>query len=276
MPAARKLDPNASRTAAFGAELRRLRSEAQLTQAELGHRAGYSASQIGAVEVGKRPPTEQFLIECEKTLGAGLRELWASLSRYKSSAPTWFAPWLEEEEQAQSLRTWQPLVVPGMLQTADYARALLEREMGFDRERIKALVESRLARQKILTRTSPPRYLVVLDEGVLSRPIGGPEVMREQLERLLEAAQAPHITIQICPLGASPGLSGAIVVAQASNGTRHTVYLETAAEPVVTSNAEVFSLVTMKLDAIRAESLPHSASVELIGRMVETWTSLPN
>lgn len=276
MPAARKLDPNASRAAAFGAELRRLRNEAQLTQAELGRRAGYSASQIGSVEVGKRPPTEQFLTECEKVIGAGLRELWASLSGHRDSAPTWFAPWLEEEEQAQSLRTWQPMVVPGLLQTAAYAQALLERESGFDREQIEALVAARLARQKILTRTNPPRYLVVLDEGVLSRPIGGPEVMREQLERLLEAAQAPHITIQISPLGASPGLSGAIVIAQARNGPRHTVYLETAAEPVVTSNAGVLAVVSMKLDAIRAESLPHSASVEFIGKMVDKWTSRPS
>ncbi|MEV6149019.1 helix-turn-helix transcriptional regulator [Nonomuraea sp. NPDC052129] len=276
MPAARKLDPNASRTAAFGAELRRLREEAGLTQADLGRRAGYSASQIGAVEVGKRSPTEQFLTECEKALGAGLRELWASLSHHKDSAPTWFAPWLEEEEQAQSLRTWQPLVIPGLLQTAEYAQALLEREMGFGPERIEALLAARLARQKILTRTHPPRYLVVLDEGILSRPVGGPEIMREQLVRLLDVAQAPHITIQISPLGANPGLSGAIVIAQAPNSTRHTVYLETAAEPVVTRNAEVFAMVTMKLDAIRAEALPQSASVEFIRKMVETWTSRPS
>lgn len=133
-----------------------------------------------------------------------------------------------------------------------------------------------MARQRILTRTNPPRYLVVLDEGVLSRPIGSAEVMCEQLRRLLEAAEAPHITIQVSPLGASPGLSGAIVIAQAPNRTHHTVYLETAAEPVVTSNVDVLGVVTMKLDAIRAESLPHSASVELIGKMVETWISRPN
>ncbi|MEO3889678.1 DUF5753 domain-containing protein [Nonomuraea sp. B5E05] len=198
------------------------------------------------------------------------------MSHYKDSAPTWFAPWLEEEEQAQSLRTWQPLVVPGLLQTAEYAQALLERESGFDREQIETLVAGRLARQKILTRTNPPRYLVVLDEGVLSRPIGGPETMREQLARLVQAAQAPHITIQICPLGASPGLSGGIVIAQAPNGSRHTVYLETAAEPVVTSNPEVVAVVTMKMDAIRAESLPQSASVEFIQQMEETWTSRPS
>jgi transcriptional regulator with XRE-family HTH domain len=269
MPAARKLDPNASRAAAFGAELRRMREEAELTQAELGLRAGYSASQVGAVEVGKRSPTEQFLAECEKALGSGLREMWASLSRHRDSAPTWFAPWLQEEEQAQSLRTWQPLVVPGLLQTADYARALLESESGYDSERIDA---ARLARQKILSRTNPPRYLVVLDEGVLSRPIGGATVMREQLEQLLEAARIPHITVQICPLGANPGLSGGIVIAQAPNGARHTVYLETAAEPVVTSYAEVVELVTMKLDAIRADALPQRASVEFIRKMVEKWT----
>jgi transcriptional regulator with XRE-family HTH domain len=272
MPAARKLDPTASRAAAFGAELRRMREEARLTQAELGCRAGYSPSQIGAVEVGKRPPTEQFLNECEKALGSGLRELWASLSHHRDNAPTWFAPWIQEEERAQSLRTWEPLVVPGLLQTADYARALLESESGYDSERIDALIAARLARQKILTRTNPPRYLVVLDEGVLSRPIGGAAVMREQLQKLLEAARVPHITLQICPLGANPGLSGGIVIAQSLNGARHTVHLETAAEPLVTSYTEVVELVTMKLDAIRADALPQRASVEFIRKMVEKWT----
>ncbi|MFK4043173.1 helix-turn-helix transcriptional regulator [Nonomuraea wenchangensis] len=272
MPAARQLDPNESRTAAFGAELRRMREEAQLTQAELGRRAGYSSSQIGAVEVGKRSPTEQFLTEVEKALGPGLRDLWSSLSRHRDTAPVWFAPWLQEEEQAHSLSTWQPLVVPGLLQTADYARALLESENGYDLERIDALVAARLARQRVLSRTHPPRYLVVLDEGVLSRPIGGPDVMREQLERLLEATHVPHITVQICPLGANPGLSGGIVIAKAPNGTRRTVYLETAAEPLVTSHAEVVEMVTMKLDAIRADALPQRASVEFIRKMVEKWT----
>jgi transcriptional regulator with XRE-family HTH domain len=276
MPALRALDPNKSRAAAFGAELRRLRLQTHLTQEEFGQRAGYSTSQVGSVEIGKRPPTESFLDGCEKVLGPGLRDFWASLSSHKKKAPKWFEPWISQEEQASAITTWQPLVVPGLLQTPEYAYALLECERRHSQDQIKILVEARLARQKILTRTDPPRYLVLLDEGVFSRPVGGVETMRDQLQRLLDISVFPHITLQVMPLGANPGLSGGIVLAQAPNGLRHTVYLETAAEPVVTSTPEVVNAATMKLDAIRAESLPHSASVEFIRKMVETWTSRPN
>ncbi|WP_326636108.1 helix-turn-helix transcriptional regulator [Streptosporangium sp. NBC_01755] len=276
MPAPRELDPKAGRNAAFGVELRRLRLGAGLTQEELGNRIGYSTSQVGSVEVGKRAPTEPFIAGCEVGFGPGLREVWADLSKHRDEAPKWFRPWLEEEAEALSITTCQPLVVPGLLQTAAYAHALLKCECRYSDDQIEALVAARLARQKIFTRTNPPRYLVLLDEGVLSRPIGGPKVMCEQLKRLLEVVDLPHITIQITPLGANPGLSGGIVIAQAPKGHRHTVYLETAAEPVVTSNPEVVNAVTIKMDIIRAESLPHSASVEFIGKMVEKWTSRLN
>ncbi|MEV8632431.1 helix-turn-helix transcriptional regulator [Streptosporangium sp. NPDC051023] len=277
MPAPRELDPAAGRKQEFGAELRRLRLEQGMTQAELGRRIGYSTSLIGSVEIGKRTPVEQLITRCEQILGPGLWELWAEISKYRNQAPAWFRPWLAEEEEARALRTWEPLVVPGLLQTEAYARALLRCEPGFDQQQVETLVAARLARQKILSRTQPPMYLVLLDEGALDRPIGGAEVMREQLAHLIEVAEAPHITLQITPLGASPGLGGAIAIAQSADGQRHTVYLQTAAEPVVTGNSALVTTVSMKLDAVRAESLPRTASVEFIRkRMVEKWTSQPN
>ncbi|WP_051751716.1 helix-turn-helix domain-containing protein [Streptosporangium amethystogenes] len=276
MPAPRELDPKAGRNAAFGVELRRLRLEAGLTQEELGNRIGYSTSQVGSVEVGKRAPTEPFIAGCETVFGPGLREVWADLSKHKDRAPKWFRPWLDEEAEAVSLKTWQPLVVPGLLQTEAYARVLLRCEPGFGHEQVEALVAARLDRQEILNRTNPPMYLVILDEGALSRPIGGSEIMREQLTHLVKAAEAPHITIQITPLGANSGLNGAIAIAQASDRQRHTVYLETVGQPVVSSNSDLIAMVTMKLDALRAESLPQGASLELIRKMVEKWTSRLN
>jgi len=276
MPAPRDLDPTAGRNQAFGAEVRRLRLEAGLTQEELGRRLGYSSSQIGSVEIGKRPPTTQFLTRSEEVFGPGLGKLWAELSKYKDRAPKWFRPWLDEETEAVSLKTWQPLVVPGLLQTEAYARVLLGCEPGFCQEQVEALVAARLDRQELLNRTNPPMYLVILDEGVLSRPIGGPEIMREQLSHLVKAAEAPHITIQITPLGANPGLNGAIAIAQASDRQRHTVYLETVGQPVVSSNLDLIATATMKLDALRADSLPQGASLELIRKMVDKWTSRLN
>lgn len=271
MPALRTLDPTESRTATFGAELRRRRLEAELTQGQLGARAGYSASQVGSVEMGTRRPTEQFISGCEAALGGGLQELWAELSP-KDTAPKWFEPWITTEERALAITTWEPLVVPGLLQTPEYARALLHGEQYHSPNQIESLVAGRLARQSVLARTNPPRYLAVLDEGVLSRPVGSSEVMREQLERLLEVACVPHVTLQVVPLGANPGLSGGIVLASLPGGSRQTAYLETAGEPVVTSAPEVVSAVNMKLDTIRAGALPQGATREVVRKMVETWT----
>ncbi|MFE0151356.1 DUF5753 domain-containing protein [Nonomuraea sp. NPDC059007] len=180
---------------------------------------------------------------------------------------------MEEEEAATALFSWAPMVVPGLLQTRAYAQVLLRCEPGTRPEQVNALVESRLARQAILTRTDPPIFRVLLDEGVLSRPIGSTEVMREQLERLSEAIETPHIALQIVPLGASAGLNGAIAIAQSSVRRTQAVYFETAGEPVVTSNSSVVTQATMKLDAIRAEALPRTASAELIRKwLVEKWT----
>ncbi|WP_433373537.1 helix-turn-helix domain-containing protein [Streptosporangium sp. CA-115845] len=96
MSAPRELDPKAGRNAAFGVELRRLRLGAGLTQEELGNRIGYSTSQVGSVEVGKRAPTEPFIAGCETVFGPGLREVWADLSKHRE----WFRPWLKDDDTA--------------------------------------------------------------------------------------------------------------------------------------------------------------------------------
>ncbi len=119
--------------------------------------------------------------------------------------PAWFRVSLGLEEAATLIRGYEPQCVPGLLQTEDYARALISQ--GFPSEtaaEAERLVRVRMTRQQVLTRADPPRLWMVLDEAVLRRPAGGPGVMRAQLGRLIDAAAMPNITLQVLPFAAGP------------------------------------------------------------------------
>jgi hypothetical protein len=128
---------------------------------------------------------------------AGLSQM--ELAALVNAYPGWFTPWPDYEEQATTLRWYEPLVVPGVFQTEDYARAVLRTRVGDTDEEIDEIVAARIARQSIFSKEKPPTVWAVLDEGVLRRPVGGKHIMRAQLNRLAEAARLPNVVIQIIP-----------------------------------------------------------------------------
>ncbi|MBB5773750.1 helix-turn-helix domain-containing protein [Nonomuraea jabiensis] len=198
--AASELDPGASPLALFGAELRRLRDERGVTQEEIADYAHVSKSLVSQIENAKRTPQRDFTEQVESLLGLK-GDLLRLLPLVIKSGPTWFRQWPKIEADAHTLRTWQPLVVPGLLQTRNYARAILSGQPGISNERVDEEAEARLARQVVFDRPEPPMYAAVIDEGVLLRPIGGAEVMRQQLDHLLKLLAHPCITLQIVPMG---------------------------------------------------------------------------
>ncbi|MEV8630378.1 helix-turn-helix transcriptional regulator [Streptosporangium sp. NPDC051023] len=270
MPAPRDLDPSASPLAFFGAEVRRYRAEKGWSQEKLGEQINYSIALVGMIETAKRVPSRDFTARCDEALetGGALTRLWPLLSR--EAYPTWFRPFVELEREATSLKGYEPMVLPGLFQTEAYARAmLLGGRPGDSPEQIEEMVAARIERQAILERSDPPALWIVLDEGVLHRTIGGPEVMRNQIARLIDLGGQPKITIQIVPkeTAAHPGLAGAFVIAGFRNGV-DVVYLETAAHGHIVQRREDIETVTYVFDALRAEALPQRASLELIARMV--------
>ncbi|WP_433224651.1 helix-turn-helix domain-containing protein [Microtetraspora malaysiensis] len=273
MPAPVELDPSASPLAFFGAELRKYRKGAGWSQEQLAERIRFSPSLVGFIERAQRPPSRDFVERCDETLrlNGELLRLWPLISR--EATPQWFREWLDIEQEAHTLRTWQPLLVPGLLQTEDYARAVLQGEPGVTPEQVEKAVEARLERQTIFSRSNPPMFWVTLDEGVFLRPIGGRDVMRRQLERLAQAAENPRIAIQVVPLalGATTGLLGGFVIAQLS-GTPDTVYLESAGNGQVTDRTEDVKAIHVRYDAIRAEAHPRHVSIELIRKAIQGWT----
>ncbi|MEV7970422.1 helix-turn-helix transcriptional regulator [Sphaerisporangium sp. NPDC088356] len=173
--------PPESPRAHFAFELRRHRQAANLTQRQLAARIGFSDSMVNMVELAKRPPSRRFAELCDRVfdLNGGMVRLYAATTWNK--APEYLRPWLEEEQDATGLRTWQPTIVPGLLQTEAYAREIIAATPGITDEELEKRLMNRIQRQSILQRVKPLALNVVMDEVVLHRIIGDIEVMREQL-----------------------------------------------------------------------------------------------
>ncbi|MET8564706.1 helix-turn-helix transcriptional regulator [Streptomyces flaveolus] len=215
----------------LGAELRMLRTGAGLTSGEAARLVGWHQSKVSRVETGAsgvKPADLRLLLDAYQVRDTHLRELLLMLAgsedaggrhrwwhAYRGVLPPTYRDFISLESQASAMRTLETTVVPGLLQTPEYARAVTRAAVkGLDEERLDTLVEVRLARQDVL-RSDPPLVLsAVLDEAVLRREVGGPEVMARQLERLMEAARLPQVRLQVLPFaaGAHVGLTGPFVI----------------------------------------------------------------
>jgi transcriptional regulator with XRE-family HTH domain len=258
----------------FADEMRRARANHGLSQDQLADKIAYSSSMVGMVESRRRIPSLDFAQRCDEAMHTG-----GSLGRLHplvagEAYPAWFRPFVELEKTATSLRWWEPVLIPGLLQTEEYARAILRASRPRDTDaRIEEMVTARLARQEILRREIPPDLWVVIDEGVLRRPVGEPGVMPAQLDQLIAASRDPWITIQVMPLGAGahPGLLGPFVIAGFGSAP-DVAYLDNALSGQVVERADDIRHVTVLYDTLRAEALPRRASIELITEVVRAWT----
>ncbi|WP_030214355.1 helix-turn-helix domain-containing protein [Streptomyces sp. NRRL WC-3626] len=215
----------------LGAELRALRTSAGLTSGEAARLAGWHQSKVSRIETGTsgvKPADVRLLLDVYGVTDRQLRELLLVLSgsgdeagrhhwwhAYRGVLPPTYRDFISLESQASAMRTLETTVIPGLLQTPEYARAVTEAALeDASEERLDTLVEVRLARQDVL-RASPPLELsAVLDEAVLRREVGGPGVMARQLERLVEAARLPQVRLQVLPFtaGAHIGVTGPFVI----------------------------------------------------------------
>jgi transcriptional regulator with XRE-family HTH domain len=258
----------------FADELRRARAANSLSQDQLADKIAYSSSLVAMVESRRRIPSLDFARRCDEAMRTG-----GSLARLHplvagEAYPSWFRPFVELEKTAISLRWWEPVVIPGLLQTEAYARSILRASRPRDADaRIDEMVTARLARQEILRRENPPDLWVILDEGVLRRPVGEPGVMTAQLDQLITAARDPWITIQVMPAaaGAHPGLTGPFVIAGFASSAE-VAYLDNALSGQVVERADDVRHVAVLYDTLRAEALPRRASIDLITEVVRTWT----
>jgi transcriptional regulator with XRE-family HTH domain len=278
VPLIRELDSSAGPLNFFGAELRRGRMSAGLSQEQLGQRVGYSAAQVGKVETGDRAPSQDFAQRCDAALpdaGGLFGRIFELARRWDGGYPSWFAEWVEVERRATSLCSWEPLLIPGLAQTAGYAKALFEawRSAGSDDE-LEQLVRGRMERQSIFERPEPPALWVIVDEGVLHRCVGSGKIMRDQLAHLVDMSERPRVTIQVVPgeMGPHVGLLGAFAIANAGRAPG-SVYMESPDQGQTTEAPSVVAKVSGTFDTLRAEALPRAASRDLIRKVAEQrWT----
>ena len=261
---------------AFAEELKAQREAAGLTQEEAAKLMGYSTSVVAKLETCRTFPSPEHARQSDaafRTPGTfqRIRKRWVN-----SAYEPWFQPYVDLEERATALRSWQPLVIDGLLQTADYAREILRSARpGESDAQVDQRVAARMSRQEILTREEPPPPMlsVILDETVLRRRVGDPGAMREQLGHLVEAAGNPRISVQIMPAsaGAHPGMLGPFVVASFEDSA-DAVYLDNALDGQVTERRKQVTRMALLYDTLRTEALSTGASRELIAKVVDEWT----
>ncbi len=253
----------------FGQQVRRARRAAGWTLAEFGQRIGYDPGQISRIENGKRAPTELFARMCDRAFpdrDGWFGEFYAE-SRTWIATPPWFRGWVEHEQRAATLRIWQPSVLSGLLQTEDYARAILAVNPGVTEDQVSERLAARLGRQAILARDDPPAAWFLVDEAALRRRTGSADVMAAQLRHLAGLARLPDITIQVVPDVAHAGVLGGFAVAERA------AYVETAVAGQVFEDADIIAGLITQFDTLRNEAFRGSESLTLIERRCEAWTA---
>ena len=260
----------------LGNELRQLREGAEYTIEQVAARLEVSDSKISRIEngqVGATPRDVRDMAALYGVTGQRMENL-MQLARETREKPWWQEysdlglDHAAYEVEASSILIFSPMILPGLLQTADYARAII-RAIRFDLppERIERLVEFRMRRQALLSEPNPPSLWAVIDEAVLCRMIGGPKVMHDQLEKLIELARQPHVTVQLLRFseGAHAGLDGPFYIIRYLEPTdRDIVYFEHSGSETVVDDPTVVSLHLSLFDHIRAAALRPDDSIKLL------------
>jgi len=272
---ANNLDPRLAPVQRFGRELARIRREAGITQARLGSRLGVSASLVAHFEKGDRTPKADFAAGCDEVFGTA--DLFARLCR-NITAPTgpgWYIRWTDEiEPRARALRSWDPLLIPGLLQTEQYSRAVFRGGLADSEQEIEDAVSARQRRQTILGKVNPPSLWVLLDEGVLRRDIGGAETMYQQLDHLSTIAERQHVRVQLVPQNTpcTAGLASGFIIAELPDAPT-VVSVESAGQGEVSADHSFVSMIWNRYDRIRAEAYRSSQSLGMIEEAREQWKS---
>jgi transcriptional regulator with XRE-family HTH domain len=270
----------------LGTELRNLRESNGYKLEEVAAQLGVAPSTLSRIETGKAPTKSAYLNQLLEMYGVvepGQRQVLVDMAReghrkgwwaaYDDVLPSGFDIYVGLEAETAAVRSYEISVVPGLLQTPDYARAVL-REM-FPRhavEQIERLVDLRMERQRRLDDTPPLEVWAILDEAVVRRPVGGKQVMRGQLDRMLELAQRPGITLQVLPFdcGAHAGHAGPFSILEFPNRSDSEVaYVESGAGSLYLEKDREVRARVEAFDRLRAAALAPAPSVDLIARAAQ-------
>jgi transcriptional regulator with XRE-family HTH domain len=263
----------------LGAMLRALRQEQGLTVEQVAEMLLCSPSKVSRMETGQRGATLRDVRDLARIYGftdpAKVENL-MNLARAGREQGWWqgynldFANYVGLEEAAVSLTFYMPMLIPGLLQTPGYVRALHEADIqNYTAERVEEAVEVRLKRQQILTRDPPLQLSVVLDEAVLHRAVGGPAVMGEQLDHLITAGKLPNVTIYVIPFatGAHPAMDSLFEILDFGDTAPQVVYVEGLMGYIYLDRAQDISRYAQVFDRLRTLALTPEESAGLIAKI---------
>ncbi|HEY2286671.1 MAG TPA: helix-turn-helix transcriptional regulator [Streptosporangiaceae bacterium] len=279
----------------LAAELRRLRDLADLTGEEVADRLGWSGSKISRIELNRTEVKAGDLTELLDLYGVhgSHRADLVALSKARRSRGWWsaysdvmgpeYAAYIELEAEADSALCWSPQLIHGLVQTEEYARAVIESNLGWQPTtppgKIQRLIEVRLARQRIVTDSATLRLTVILDQSVLLRQVGAAAVMRRQLDYLGQVSRRPNVTLRVLPLaGFHPVGTGSfsLLVFPPLLGvgpSSDVLYVEqlTRNEVVLDEEAEVYEY-RLAFEQLAAKALSPDATRQLIAAASEAWS----
>ncbi|GLW09543.1 transcriptional regulator [Microtetraspora sp. NBRC 13810] len=253
-------------------ELKRLREASGLTQEEVANHLDWHHTKVFRIETGRTAPhptdvrvmcelyglkdTDQVAALLQLAKDSRKRGWWYS---YRDVLPSRYEFLIGLEQEADAIHTFELAVVPGLLQTENYARALIAGgPLELDHDEVQRRLEVRMTRQKVLNGPDRPQLWAILDEAVIHRVIGGAQVMKAQLEYLITASEAGKTTIQIVPytVGAHPGTAGSFIVLGFSDpGETDVVYTETIGGSLSVDKPEEVRHYTTAFDHLRAVAL---------------------
>ncbi|WP_438941353.1 helix-turn-helix domain-containing protein [Micromonospora craterilacus] len=269
----------------LGAQLRRLRESRGVTRENAGWEIRSSESKISRMELGRVGFKERDVADLLTLYGVTADQERAALlklardannpgwwHRYGDVLPPWFQSYLGLEAAAALIRSYEVQFVPGLLQTREYARAVVL--LGHGRAgpgEVDRRVDLRMRRQEVLRRPNPPRLWAVVDEAALRRPIGGPQVMRGQLEALLEATRTPNVRVQVIPFaaGGHAAAGGAFTILRfGDQDLPDIVYIEQLTSAIYLDKREDLDYYAVAMERLCVEAEPPERTPEILKRMI--------
>ncbi|MFC0865227.1 helix-turn-helix domain-containing protein [Sphaerimonospora cavernae] len=271
----------------LGQELRRLRERAELTGDQVAERLGWSAAKVSRIETARTSPRESdieallviYVVDSDQrqellTLhrDANRKGWW---EEYRDSLPKEYTTFLGLEAEAVMARSWEPQVVPGLFQTESYVRAMMESGQRSTLEApggLRSRIEVRIARQEaVLHAENPPELSVVMEESVLLRPFGGGEVMREQLRRLVEVSELPHVALRVLPLDAEHPINTGAFSHLKLPEFHDVVYLEALLGGRLIEDEAIVYRYEVAFDYLETKALDARASRKHIEKTISRW-----
>jgi hypothetical protein len=269
----------------LGAHLRRLREAQGVSREDAGWEIRSSESKISRMELGRVGFKERDVADLLSLYGVEDDEERSRLlalareantpgwwHRFGDVLPGWFQSYLGLEASAAIIRTYEVQFVPGLLQTRDYARAVVQLEHGRTRpEEVERRVNLRMQRQELITRKHAPQLWAVVDEGALRRPVGGPGVMRAQLEALIEVTKLPHVRLQVIPfdVGGHAAAGGSFTILRfPDDDLPDVVYIEQLTSALYLDKRDDVDRYAVAMERLCVEAVPPAGTADLLTKFL--------